>query len=237
MKGKWWKLLVVALFAYCAIANAELDGFDDEMDDEEEPMPEVPPPGSRRGAATQQRAPVVNPQKVEDVVLETPSKDEPSAKAAPSSAFDDWDEDEFEGIPPGNAAFNTVPRADEPDPPAKKVPLFLLSIPFVVIRPPHKTLNCSARPDLTPRSGMQQRTGPPPQTNFVLEKCTIVFVVLYAINYLFGRQKNDSIAKAWASAFTGDGSILEKNFTLIGPGGTEPRFACAAVEVLRQLHY
>ncbi|GBG69894.1 hypothetical protein CBR_g4722 [Chara braunii] len=59
-------------------------------------------------------------------------------------------------------------------------------------------------------------------SNYVMEIGVVIFLIAYVINFFFGRKANERIAVAWAEQFAGRGSIIEKNFSLIGVGSSLP---------------
>jgi len=57
------------------------------------------------------------------------------------------------------------------------------------------------------------RLKPIPRTDYYLEIVFVSLIVVYLVNYFFGKKINDSIATSWASASR---SILESNFSRVG---------------------
>eukprot|EP00873_Tetraselmis_striata_P023663 jgi/Tetstr1/443927/TSEL_031879.t1 len=56
---------------------------------------------------------------------------------------------------------------------------------------------------------------------FYAEMAASVFLMLYAINFIIGKAKNEEIALAWANAFCAPNTLLERNFSLLGPGDSD----------------
>eukprot|EP00897_Mesotaenium_endlicherianum_P002985 jgi/Mesen1/2714/ME000168S01797 len=106
-----------------------------------------------------------------------------------------WDEDEFEGVPSGIPAAPAPPLSGSTEAP-------------------------KPRPRI--RRGPPKRPSKPEE--FLLEGAFLVALVIYAINYYFGRRANEKIALSWAGQFVGEGSIIERNFAQIGSseGADEP---------------
>lgn len=51
-----------------------------------------------------------------------------------------------------------------------------------------------------------------------LEAAGVLFFLLYALVFWYGRKENERIALAWATEFAGTNSILDKNFSNLGFG-------------------
>lgn len=56
------------------------------------------------------------------------------------------------------------------------------------------------------------------QEHYYFEIAAAVCLVIYAINVFVGKSSNEAIALAWARAYVSEGGVLEKNFSLLGPG-------------------
>ena len=59
------------------------------------------------------------------------------------------------------------------------------------------------------------------QESYTKELMALFALAVYLVNILFGKRLNESIAAAWADAFASEGSILEKNFALLGVDDVE----------------
>lgn len=58
------------------------------------------------------------------------------------------------------------------------------------------------------------------QEHYYFELAAVVCLLLYTINIFIGKKGNEKVAIAWAKAFATPNSILDKNFSLLGPGDT-----------------
>jgi len=72
------------------------------------------------------------------------------------------------------------------------------------------------KPGLRPRQSIWKK-----QDSYTKELFGLAILVLYVLNILWGKIQNESLALAWASTFVAEGSILEKNFALIGTGESQ----------------
>ena len=59
------------------------------------------------------------------------------------------------------------------------------------------------------------------QESYTKELIALFVLVGYLVNIMFGKRLNESIAAAWTDAFASEGSILEKNFALLGVDDVE----------------
>ncbi|MQL72768.1 hypothetical protein Taro_005102 [Colocasia esculenta] len=129
--------------------------------------------------------------------LESPPEDgsvpPPPAQSAPERAspskFEEWDEDEFEGIP--------APVLEEPPSAAAGVPLPDAAEPPKPAAP--------ATPASFPRS-------------YGVEIACVSFLIAFIFNYFSGKKENENIALAWAAKFATKDTVFERNFSLLGTG-------------------
>jgi len=105
---------------------------------------------------------------------------------------EEWDEDEFEGIPA------TGYRPARPGAPggAKR--------PGAAKQPAKSQPRVSA-----PREPMTVE-------DHIPEICTLAFLLFFAINYFVGSGTNERIALAWSEQFPGSGGVFDKNFRSAG---------------------
>ncbi|KAL2460547.1 Protein of unknown function (DUF1682) [Abeliophyllum distichum] len=129
-----------------------------------------------------------------DLSIESPSSDpNPSTKSA-STAFDYWDEDEFEGVPQ-----HLTPE-----------------IPVVA-----ESATGSESDLSSPKSEVADVSIPRKLTSYSVEIVCVSFLIMFSINYFTGKKENENLALAWATKFATQDSIFDKNFSLLGVGDTE----------------
>lgn len=58
----------------------------------------------------------------------------------------------------------------------------------------------------------------PKPRSYIIEIVSCSFLILFVVNYFVGKRENEAIALSWASRYATKGSILEKNFSLLGVG-------------------
>ncbi|XP_057465497.1 uncharacterized protein At5g49945-like [Actinidia eriantha] len=113
-------------------------------------------------------------------------------KPSTTSAFEYWDEDEFEGLPveqlPETAKFteNATPTDSGSD--SKKV---------------------------------ENPIGANVSRSYVVEIVCGSFLIMFVINFFTGKRENENIALAWVMKFAVKDSIFEKNFSLLGVGDSK----------------
>lgn len=115
-------------------------------------------------------------------------KVEPRTRKVDASEY--WDEDEFEGLP-------VVEEAESDS-----------------VAPPGGLEETIAVTESGKEKYVRKRSPYSPY----LEIAGGVFFVIYGIVFWFGRKANEKIALQWATEFAGPGSIMEKNFSLLGFG-------------------
>ncbi|KAG9141850.1 hypothetical protein Leryth_013975 [Lithospermum erythrorhizon] len=120
-----------------------------------------------------------------------------SSKSSSSSPFEYWDEDEFEGLP-------------SPSPPTQSVPSEILE-----------------KLDADNESGLDSFTDLNDGLSenlhkgvwfYYVEIISVLFLVMFLINYFSGKKENEKLALAWAMKFAAKDSIFDKNFSLLGVG-------------------
>ncbi|KAL0387222.1 UNVERIFIED_CONTAM: hypothetical protein Sradi_2604000 [Sesamum radiatum] len=176
----------------------EDEDFAPKADDVVPPLRTPPPPISLSTPTSESHH---GPPESEQSQIQSPPSDQ-STKPASTSAFEYWDEDEFEGIPqnvistPENEG---VPESDgagsESDP-----------------SPSSENL------DKDPKSDVKflKRLG-----SYSVEIACVSFLIVFTINYFTGKRENENLALAWASKFATKDSIFDKNFSLLGVGDTD----------------
>ncbi|XP_041014071.1 uncharacterized protein At5g49945-like [Juglans microcarpa x Juglans regia] len=111
----------------------------------------------------------------------------------PSSAtFEDWDEDEFEGLPILQDKPLLTPIITENDTPSD----------------PKSSPSASPKAKPVPKS-------------FTVEIVCGTFLIIFLINYFTGKRENENLALAWAAKFATKDSVFERNFSLLGVGEGE----------------
>ncbi|KAF5953928.1 hypothetical protein HYC85_006784 [Camellia sinensis] len=56
------------------------------------------------------------------------------------------------------------------------------------------------------------------QRSYIVEIACGWFLIIFVINYFYGKKENENIALAWATKFATKDSIFDKNFSLLGVG-------------------
>ncbi|KAH6812025.1 hypothetical protein C2S51_025787 [Perilla frutescens var. frutescens] len=117
-------------------------------------------------------------------------------KPASTSAFDYWDEEEFEGIPQSEVVteFAIAASSDSDPVPSSED---LVEDPKLDVKLPRKI------------------------ASFTVEIACVSFLIVFTINYFTGKKENENLALAWASKFATKDSIFDKNFSLLGVGVTD----------------
>ncbi|KAL7119620.1 hypothetical protein ACP275_02G074000 [Erythranthe tilingii] len=140
--------------------------------------------------------------------IHSPSSDQnpnsnpnPNPNPASKSSFDYWDEDEFEGIPTPQS-FSSPPQND------------------AVSESADASESDSSESTVTfsedPKSYLIKKL-----TSFWIEIVCVSFLIVFLVNYFTGKRDNENLALAWATAFAAEGSIFDKNFSLLGVGETD----------------
>jgi len=65
------------------------------------------------------------------------------------------------------------------------------------------------------------RAVPAGPKSYVFEAAMVAFLAAYIVNFFLGKRKNEAVALEWANAFCSEGAVMERNFSLLGPGDTE----------------
>ncbi|KAI9177763.1 hypothetical protein LWI28_018971 [Acer negundo] len=116
----------------------------------------------------------------------------PSKPSSPTTSFEYWDEDEFEGVP-----------VQHPPPETQQT-----------------TENATPDQNLDPKTTQESKTGliSKKPSSFLIEIVSVTFLIMFLINYFTGKRENENLALAWAAKFATKDSIFEKNFSLLGVG-------------------
>ncbi|KAL5856905.1 hypothetical protein ACOSQ3_004363 [Xanthoceras sorbifolium] len=112
--------------------------------------------------------------------------------SSPTTSFDYWDEDEFEGVP----VLHPPPDTQE------------------------TTENAAPNQNLDPKTTKESKTVPVQKkpSSYLVEIVSVTFLIMFLINYFTGKRENENLALAWAAKFATKDSIFEKNFSLLGVG-------------------
>eukprot|EP00271_Cylindrocystis_brebissonii_P011871 TRINITY_DN29859_c0_g1_i1.p1 TRINITY_DN29859_c0_g1~~TRINITY_DN29859_c0_g1_i1.p1 ORF type:complete len:533 (+),score=90.73 TRINITY_DN29859_c0_g1_i1:32-1600(+) len=233
MDRLWWWIALVAVLSLLSheiarssgfgmVSATELEGFGEEdgieVEDEESIIPVVTPtvrpvvsgfqtekgPPSNDGSASDED----DDESAEDELsVDDAGEDfqvpivapirlvEEVAEQAEMAAASLWDEDEFEGVPPPGAeplTGNTQQTTKD-----------------------KKANRSNASSNRRRPTGPSKPLGP---SDFIIEGATVIFLILYGINFWFGKQANEKVAVAWARQFAAENSVFEKNFSLLGTG-------------------
>ncbi|KAI3770380.1 hypothetical protein L6452_01511 [Arctium lappa] len=114
----------------------------------------------------------------------------------PSTSFDYWDEDEFEGFP-AEVTPPEVTKDTEPTTPADGS----------VTAESDETAKVSEPVSFTKRI-----------RSYTIEITCVSFLIMFTINFFTGRKENETLALAWAARFASRDTIFDKNFSLLGVG-------------------
>ena len=183
-------LSILSLLSYelsrRSVMAADFEGFEAEDDEEEfsRPQPDL------FTNAPLSPLPTTLSQSSPESDHGPPKSEEPQTldSSVRTSAFEEWDEEEFEGIP-------TQMKEDLPS-------------------PAHETGNpdpAVVKPDGSPSRATFFR-------RFAVEISCISFLITFIINYFTGKRENEHIALAWAARFATKDTIFDKNFSLLGTG-------------------
>ncbi|PHT41582.1 hypothetical protein CQW23_20436 [Capsicum baccatum] len=123
---------------------------------------------------------------------------QPSDPKPASMSFEEWDEDEFEGIPqspPSDSALITESATET-------------------------YTSSESDPGLKPELELESER-PRSISDYTVEIVCVSFLIMFVINYFTGKKENENVALAWASKFATIDSIFDKNFSLLGVGETD----------------
>ncbi|GFQ04523.1 uncharacterized protein at5g49945 [Phtheirospermum japonicum] len=190
-----------------AASRPDFEGFDADEDDDfafgSDPKDDVvpsprstPPPISLSTSTPESHH---GPPDSDQSQIESPPSDQ-GPKPASTSAFDYWDEDEFEGIPQ-NLISQPEDRATTESDPAG-------------------TESDSGSQDSVENPKSDAKV-PKKLSSFWVEIVCVSFLIMFTINYFTGKKENENLALAWASKFATKDSIFDKNFSLLGVGETD----------------
>ncbi|CAO2829876.1 unnamed protein product [Amaranthus hypochondriacus] len=167
----------------------EFDELDDSIDDSPIHITDLPPsPTLTQSDSQTHHGPPPTP---------SDSKSQPSDSPKPTSRFDYWDEDEFEGIP---TDLQSAPESDETKQDSETLESDVSE----------KTTNDQV---LVSDKSLISR--------FAIEIICVSFLIVFAINYFTGKKENENLALAWAAKFATKDTIFDKNFSLLGVGEGE----------------
>ncbi|KAH6826367.1 hypothetical protein C2S53_003734 [Perilla frutescens var. hirtella] len=186
-----------------AAAHPHFEGFDADEDDDfaigepksDEfiaPIRSTPPPISLSTSTPESHH---GPPESDQSQIQSPPSDQ-NPKPASTSAFDYWDEEEFEGIPQSEVVTESAAAAgsdSDPVPSSED----LVEDPKLDVKLPRKI------------------------ASFTVEIACVSFLIVFTINYFTGKKENENLALAWASKFATKDSIFDKNFSLLGVGETD----------------
>lgn len=202
-----FSLLLHHISASPTAAHPHFEGFDAEEDEDfslgdpksDDFIPHLrsaPPPISLSTSPESHHGP---PDSDQSQIQSPPSDQIP--KPASTSAFDYWDEDEFEGIPE-----NLTPA-----PHNQATPESATSTSESDSTSTSETLE-------DPKSDVKVSRK---LSSYSVEVVCVSFLIMFTINYFTGKRENENLALAWASKFATKDSIFEKNFSLLGVGETD----------------
>ncbi|KAL3635237.1 hypothetical protein CASFOL_019784 [Castilleja foliolosa] len=190
-----------------AASRPDFEGFDADEDDDfafgsdpkdniVPPLRSTPPPISLSTSTSESHH---GPPDSDQSQIESPPSDQ-GPKPASTSAFEYWDEDEFEGIPQEltSQPENQVPTESDPA--------------------GSETDSGSQNSVENPKSDAKV---PKKLSSFWVEIVCVSFLIMFTINYFTGKKENEKLALAWASKFATKDSIFDRNFSLLGVGETD----------------
>ncbi|KAJ4833077.1 hypothetical protein Tsubulata_001052 [Turnera subulata] len=135
-----------------------------------------------------------NPESTPNPNPDPPKSSDPPKPTRSSAAFEYWDEDEFEGLPPPPLHDSPLESSGITDPATPE-----------------------AQKQTTPEAAAAAAS-PPKKENYTVEIVCVSFLIVFVINYFTGKRENENLALAWAAKFATKDSIFEKNFSLLGVG-------------------
>mmetsp|Transcript_16567 Transcript_16567/g.56472 ORF Transcript_16567/g.56472 Transcript_16567/m.56472 type:complete len:507 (+) Transcript_16567:68-1588(+) len=216
-----WLLALLAGALLVAGAAAELEGFGDEDDAAEEEAAER--------AAAAQRAAALRKQKTAQRAREQASA---AAEAGNEGGEGGSSGDEGSSAPASapsvkDAAAAAAARARSR--PSSDGPMVLggqkraeedwdedefANVPAEGYKPKGGAVSRLERRPARPRA----RRGPSRDwRDYKLECLGLAVLTTYAVQYFLGKSANEAIARRWAALFAGEGGVLERNFSLLGP--------------------
>ena len=119
--------------------------------------------------------------------------------------------------------FDEEESAPAPHVPIKQAAEESEPTPEPAVEPP-KADPAGTRSAFSSASSSAPATAPEPipkQAKYVLETISAVLIVLYLVSMIWGMRINKGMAEAWTKTFTFKGSVLDKNFSSLGPN-SEP---------------
>ncbi|KAL3651540.1 hypothetical protein CASFOL_004542 [Castilleja foliolosa] len=190
-----------------AASRPDFEGFDadedddvtfgsDSKDDVIPPLRSTPPTISLSTSTPESHH---GPPDSDQSQIESPPSDQ-GPNPASTSAFEYWDEDEFEGIPQNLISQPENQAATESDPAGSESD--------------SGSQNSVENPKLDAKV-------PKKLSSFWVEIVCVSFLIMFTINYFTGKKENENLALAWASKFATKDSIFDKNFSLLGVGETD----------------
>ncbi|KAI4296194.1 hypothetical protein L6164_036171 [Bauhinia variegata] len=179
-------------------ADSHFEGFDAEDDDFDDqsidpttlrsPPLTKPEPYTTKITPPDPKTPDPDPVSNLNSDSQSPSSDLP--KTSPTTTFDFWDEEEFEGLPIEQPALEVATTAENVT-----------------------AVDSSSDPTTSTKSGNVKA-----QRTYTVEIVCGSFLIIFAINFFTGKRENENIALAWAAQFAAKDSIFEKSFSLLGIG-------------------
>ncbi|KAG6652429.1 uncharacterized protein At5g49945 [Carya illinoinensis] len=171
--------------------DSHFEGFDSEdADADADPDSDILYPNSLRSPSLTLSDPDPSRLSPPDPVPDSRSPPSSSDPPKPSySSFDDWDEDEFEGLPILEEKPIETPIITEDATPS----------------------DSNSKPSASPKAK-------PTLKSYTAEIVCGTFLIMFLINYFTGKRENESLALAWAAKFATKNSIFERNFSLLGVG-------------------
>ncbi|KAH7865478.1 hypothetical protein Vadar_007245 [Vaccinium darrowii] len=202
----WYLLALLSIFSLLlhhlslsASADSHFEGFDadddESLDDDSSlhltsiPLRTPPPPSvtlTSSDSESHHGPPNPSPK--------SPSDSSPPSDLHPkpsSTAFDYWDEDEFEGLP---VVESETPKSTD------------------------SVSDSESDSDSKTKQEPEAVKAPRSLKNYVIEIVCGSFLIMFAINFFTGKKENERIALAWATKFATRDSIFDRNFSLLGVG-------------------
>lgn len=193
----------LSLPTYAVTPSPHFEGFGDDLDDPLDDSPiqltDLPPsPTLTQSDSQTHHGP---PPSSSSSDLQSQFTDSPPSRK-PSSQFEYWDEDEFEGLPTDfQQSLPESPKVSDDTTPSENNKEVASSL-------------SDAKPQFVadPKSLIAV---------YAIEIACVSFLIVFGINYFTGKKENENLALAWAAKFATKDTIFEKNFSLLGVGEGE----------------
>ncbi|KAI3810384.1 hypothetical protein L1987_19996 [Smallanthus sonchifolius] len=182
-----------------ASADSHFEGFDadEELEDDsiilQSPLSDLP----RRSPPPTTLSTSSDPESHHGPPNPDSDSDLPPKPYTTTSSFDYWDEDEFEGFPTEITPPEVTDEAELTTTPADSAP---------------------AESDVSTSKVSEPISLAKRIRSYTIEIASVLFLIMFTINYFTGKKENETLALAWAAKFATRDTIFDKNFSLLGVG-------------------